>query len=208
MHDATIDDTQNRKKEFLKRLRIYTQSQHTALEAHPLSVSLFNEDVNLDDYLRYLKAMYGVVAGFEEAYYPILKDWVPAIELRRKTPWLAQDLQLLKSDIPSSISAPAFLESSPNPAYLLGKMYVMEGSVLGGAVIYKHLQPKLGFSPEEGGRYFYGYGSQTAGMWRAFLEVLTTQALVENAESNILKGAAEQFVAIQTFFDTQLLVSR
>lgn len=208
MQDATIDDTQNRKKEFLKRLRIHTQSQHTALEAHPLSVSLFKEEVNLDDYVRYLKAMYGVVAGFEEAYYPILKDWIPAIELRRKTPWLAQDLQLLKSDIPSSISVPTFLESSPNPAYLLGKMYVMEGSVLGGAVIYKHLQPKLGFSPEEGGRYFYGYGSQTAGMWRAFLEVLTTQALVENAESNILKGAAEQFVAIQTFFDTQLLVSR
>jgi heme oxygenase len=148
--------------------------------------------------------MFEIVSGFEREYYPILASVLNDIDQRRKTPWLEQDLITLGASAPPS-SAPVNVLSLPL-YHILGKLYVLEGSTLGGAVIYRQLQPILQFSPEKGGRYFYGYGAQTGKMWKLFMEVLTTIAIEKEGEQEILQGANAQFAAMKAYFDQKISI--
>ncbi len=202
MQENDIKDIEVDKTDFLKRLRTHTQPPHTELEQHPISASLFKPDMNQADYTRYLQIMLGVMSGFERDCYPVLASMIEDIDQRRKSPWLMQDLTALNHSVP--VTPVALNASALSPHYLLGRMYVLEGSTLGGAVIYRQLQPVLHFTPEHGGRYFYGYGPETGKMWKRFTEILSTEAVEKNGESEILKGAIDQFVAMKTYFDQQL----
>lgn len=206
MQETPIKDFQIDKTDFLKRLRNHTQPVHTSLEQHPISTSIFRPKVNQADYTRYLQTMYKVVSHFEELVFPWLEPLLPDIDLRRKTGWLEADLRQLDAWPINTVSRKN-IETFLNPdnlGYLMGRMYVLEGSTLGGTVIYKQLQPILNFTPEKGGRYFYGYGPQTGVRWKTFTDRLSTLAVAENETENILKGASAQFVAMLAFFDTQL----
>ena len=52
----------------------------------------------------------------------------------------------------------------------LGCLYVLEGSTLGGSIICRAVQQRLGPSP--GRSFFAGYGDRTGTMWNAFCDVL------------------------------------
>ena len=56
-----------------------------------------------------------------------------------------------------------------NQGDLVGMLYVIEGSTLGGQLISKHLTKNLGITPETGGRFFGGYGENTSVLWLDFL---------------------------------------
>lgn len=208
MQETPIREFQMDKTDFLKRLRNHTQLVHTSLEQHPISTALFRPNVNQTDYTCYLQIMHEVVFRFEEQVFPLLKPLLPDIDQRCKTDWLEEDLRQLGA-WPAKTRTATLSEALPYPhnlGYLMGRMYVLEGSTLGGAVIYRQLQPVLNITPEKGGRYFYGYGPETGGRWKTFTDRLSTMAVVENESENILKGALAQFVAMQAFFDTQLSV--
>ncbi|WP_428658069.1 biliverdin-producing heme oxygenase [Runella sp.] len=205
MQEMPIKDFQSEKNDFLKRLRTHTQPLHTGLEQHPISTSLLHPQVSQGDYIRYLQIMHEVVSHFEKSVFPQLASFVDDIDQRRKTGWLEQDLRDLGNspgEIPQQSVDPS--PSDTTIGYLMGKMYVLEGSTLGGTVIYKQLQPILGFTPEKGGKYFFGYGPKTGSMWKSFIDKLSALAIDGNESENILKGASGQFLAMQAFFDTRL----
>jgi heme oxygenase len=49
---------------------------------------------------------------------------------------------------------------------------VLEGATLGGQIIAKVLQERLGLTNQYGARYFNGYGPNTMKMWVAFCHQL------------------------------------
>jgi heme oxygenase len=49
-----------------------------------------------------------------------------------------------------------------------GCLYVMEGSTLGGKIIYNILKKQLGLSDSAGASFFYGYGPATGEKWKTF----------------------------------------
>lgn len=53
---------------------------------------------------------------------------------------------------------------------LVGALYVIEGSTLGGQLISRSLNQHLGLTLNTGARFFYGYGEQTALMWQSFID--------------------------------------
>jgi heme oxygenase (biliverdin-IX-beta and delta-forming) len=55
---------------------------------------------------------------------------------------------------------------------VLGAMYVVEGSTLGGQFIARAIERRLGLSQSKGYSYFVGYGSRTGEMWRGFSSVV------------------------------------
>ncbi|MFN8347954.1 MAG: biliverdin-producing heme oxygenase [Spirosomataceae bacterium] len=206
MQETPGKDIQIEKTDFLKRLRNHTQALHTGLEQHPISTALFHPNVTQTDYTRYLQTMYAIVSRFEKAVFPLLASFLGDIDQRRKTELLEKDLRYLNgwSERYKLSSGNDTATDTASLGYLMGKMYVLEGSTLGGAVIYKQLQPILGFTPEKGGTYFYGYGSQTGPMWKVFMDRLSALAIEKNETEPILKGAADQFAALAAFFDTRL----
>jgi heme oxygenase len=85
--------------------------------------------------------------------------------------------------------APWPLEASP--AYRWGVAYVVEGSQLGGAVLYERLARQLTPHPL---RYLRGAGTQGPGpRWRAFMEALREQVDTPQASIEACAGACDAF---------------
>lgn len=114
--------------------------------------------------------------------------WRPDLaRLTNRHAWLLQDLRALKA--PSRQSAEHLELGSLGQG--LGCLYVLEGSALGGLVIYNAARRTLGVTPETGGRYFQGVGRSTVSDWKIFLTALNTiparSVLGDEAETGALR---------------------
>lgn len=178
---------------FLQNLRTQTGPCHKALEQNPYSVALTGPEVTLADYSAYLQKLYGFVVGFEQTAYPLLQSADAEIESRRKTHFLQSDLSALNCNINSIPLLPeaVFKERYATPAAAWGGLYVLEGSVLGGAILKKHLQHLLGETIDDKVRYFTAYGVNTGQVWKNFLQLLGTAALEK--EEEIIHSAVQTF---------------
>jgi heme oxygenase (biliverdin-IX-beta and delta-forming) len=83
---------------------------------------------------------------------------------RRRTGLFAADLHLLGGEAPEGAPALPPLQGTDEA---LGRLYVLEGSTLGGAFIDRHLSGLPQFAGVRL-RSFSPYGSETGAMWHAF----------------------------------------
>lgn len=161
----------------LKRLKMATSSSHTALEDQ---LPLMNADLSREDYRQFVGRFFGFYAPLEVQlmasphWQQLAFDYAP----RQKTPRLAQDLSALGISAAALAALPrcADLPACTTPEQLLGCLYVIEGATLGGRSITRHLQTRLGLTPESGGAFFDGYGAQTGAYWKAFCTMLSENA--------------------------------
>jgi heme oxygenase (biliverdin-IX-beta and delta-forming) len=192
---------------FLQNLRSETASSHSALEQNPYSIALMCPAVTLEDYSNYLKKLYGFILGFETNVYPLLKNIDPEIELRRKSSFMLQDLKHLQIDLSTiNILKRDYFETHyPNVKSALGGLYVLEGSMLGGVMIKKHLVEKLGSDVNENTKYLTGYGSETGKIWKNFLNILSTNATDIETEKIIIDSAKNTFDLLNQWIATSSL---
>ncbi|HSU22114.1 MAG TPA: biliverdin-producing heme oxygenase [Variovorax sp.] len=139
----------------------------------------------------------------------LLRDWLGPLEA-----WLgaysdgpqgpagipaAPHLALIQADLgePSLAAHPCAVRvSDPWPAgasaaYRWGVAYVVEGSQLGGAVLYKRLATQLAPHPL---RYLRGAGEGGPGpRWRGFMEALRTEVRSEVEVAEACRGACDAF---------------
>jgi heme oxygenase len=101
-----------------------------------------------------------------------------------KSRWLKEDLaQLGVADV-SQLPQLCALPSLDTPARVLGTMYVLEGSTLGGRHIASLLN--AGAAADLPKRFFSSYGSEVGSRWRSFCA-----ALEELKETSDHDAAAE-----------------
>jgi heme oxygenase len=157
-------------------LRARTQAAHEHLKNHPLLDGLTQADYSLRSYWLVLSAYYHFYRAMEaliESASVRLKsrfDYAP----RHKQGWLRKDLvdsfHIDPEDAfwrPKRKFSPIRIEDQ---ADLVGALYAIEGATLGGQRISSHIQTgRLDVTAEHGGRFFHGYGEQTASRWNEFL---------------------------------------
>jgi heme oxygenase len=172
----------------LARLRSETRPYHDALEA-----GAFNEVLRAGAPLaagtvHFLERMYGFLQPYEAVLRAHEAELGPAWELpqRYRAHLILADLQR-PADDPDLPLCPAMPPLRTLPQ-LLGAMYVLEGSTLGGQVITRQLE-KAGIPLR---RYFSGYGERTGPMWKAFGQLLTAAATPAAADE-IVASAARTF---------------
>lgn len=97
------------------------------------------------------------------------------IKNRKKTPLLEEDLISLGTQ-ESSIATIPICQHPTDITWenLLGYLYVIEGSTLGGQVITRILRDHLHLSPSNGARFFYGYGKKTKEKWDEYCAILNS----------------------------------
>ena len=93
-------------------------------------------------------------------------DW----DRRRRTGLYAADLAALGA-APGDGDAGPDLPGVPDTDAALGRLYVMEGSTLGGTFIDRHLASLPGLAGGPRLRAFSPYGADTGAMWAAFRRV-------------------------------------
>ncbi|MES2372397.1 MAG: biliverdin-producing heme oxygenase [Bacteroidota bacterium] len=178
-------------KTFLDRLLERTADWHTRLGQNMLSVNLLSPNVTVDDYKKYLSALYSFVSGFEQYIHPELRSFVPDLDKRKKTQIIKEDLVKLGENISELEKMPEsyFRSMYSDPYAALGALYVLESLTLGGELIQEHLQDMLK-DPWIGKlKYFVAHGKDAESLWQAFLRNFSSIAENTNKQENIIDGA-------------------
>ncbi len=178
----------------LARLRAETRPYHDAVEANPFNQALAVGTVTAADTARFLARMYGVVQPYEQQLRAHAALFGPAWQLDRRyrAHLILEDLPLLGYDgTPPLCPALPPLATWPQ---LLGAMYVLEGSTLGGQVIARQLIK----SYISANKYFTGRADQTGPLWKGFC-VQLTDAVPTSDHTAIISSAEQTFQTLATW---------
>lgn len=176
---------------FLDRLLERTADWHTRLGQNMLSINLLGSNVTVEDYKKYLSAIYGFVSGFEQYLYPELQAFIPDLDQRKKTQIIKDDLLKLGENIDELEKMPEsyFRSMYADPYAALGALYVLESLTLGGELIQKHLQDKLKQPLIGKLKYFVAHGKEAESIWQAFLRNFSSISENTDKQENIIDGA-------------------
>jgi len=199
MNELTVPE--NDKLQFLANLRQNTAASHQKLEDSELSKAILLPDVTLADYQTYLVKMYGVTKACEDSVFPVIEEVVPDLDQRYKSLHILEDLAKTGYSEEKLSSIPVFDYPFSSVSEALGFMYVIEGSTLGGRVLFKHIHQTLGLTSENGASYFWGYGSQTGILWKSFIAALTRFAVEKDESEKIIESAVQTFANIDNWLN-------
>jgi heme oxygenase len=180
----------------LSRLRAETRIQHEAIEE---TLKLMDDALSLDAYRHRLVQFYGFYKPLEETIFRAdgpLDEWL-ATQPRRKVPLLKADLEALGQPAVSRIPLCSNLPALTGVADYFGCLYVLEGATLGGVLITRHVQKKLGVMRPNGGRFFNGYGEQTGAMWQEFRAAITAFSATTDQQDAIVAAARATFETLR-----------
>lgn len=172
------------------RLREATNDAHQRLHGHDGFAAAAKGDISRPDYIDLLVRLYGFHRPFEQA-----AREAAAFDLagRGRADMLAADLAAFGVDASASPLC-AEVRIDRDEPILLGALYVVEGSTLGGA----HIARALGRRYCEGERrFFLGYGERQGVMWRALVERLETLAEDSAAADLATASAADTFALFE-----------
>jgi heme oxygenase (biliverdin-IX-beta and delta-forming) len=172
----------------LERLRRETLPAHNAVEQ---SVPLMDDELDVGTYVSCLLKLHGIIAAWEEWAAPNAPAWIrPLLAARRRGPLLVLDLIWFGAD--GSGEARPSLPEITDAAGLLGAMYVMEGSTLGGQLIARHVERVLGLTNGQGNAYFRGHNERTGQLWTEFCDALRTK-VPDNETDTVIAAAKAMF---------------
>ena len=170
-------------------LRCATASVHARLHLHAGLAAVAAERIDIGSYRRLLLRLYGFYLPFEQA---------AGLEPTRSG-WLASDLVALATPEWHSAAACVGLPRLDSPLAVLGAMYVVEGSALGGRGLAQHLAGLLGDGSLAGRRFFASDGADTGRAWRTYVDRLDT---VTNHDRTVVVDAAiATFGCFETWMD-------
>lgn len=121
--------------------------------------------------------------------------WHVSWERRRRATLFAADLATL--GVPATCGGPEL----PAPAgtdEALGRLYVLEGSTLGGALIDRHLATVRGLSGLSL-QAFSPYGTETGAMWHGFRRVARARVAAGGDAGVMLSAARQTFGALASW---------
>jgi heme oxygenase len=190
---------------FLRDLRTETGKLHRLLESHPSLGALLQPMVTIDQYVHYLNVMKQVVKVFELHIIPRITAFLPVLQNHSGVSQIDADLLHLSL---TGMPGPDY-HAYPMPpgncsvCFMLGFTYVIEGSKLGGKVIFRHLENRLGITPKSGGRYLTNEGLPIMERWKMLLSLLSDYIVQHDGETEAISGATYAFQSINDFFSTQ-----
>lgn len=167
------------------RLREATRAAHHALDHHPVLVPLVRGGLTHQGYADALQALHSI-------YFPLENVLCTAAVAkgfdyggRLKHPALEADLKDL-----GRVPRATFPKVPPpkNAGALIGMLYTLEGSTLGGQVIQRILS--TGPCSRFPMRFFSGYGGNTLAHWQEFLEFAEMVCPVDEIEDACFAAVA------------------
>jgi heme oxygenase len=161
-----------------------TAADHRAAEE---SLPLMSETLHAGLYVTYITKIHSFVSTWEDIAAQSSPGWLqPTLHARQRSSMLERDLAWFHAPLAHTVqpTLPLFRTE----ASLLGAMYVMEGSTLGGQLISRHVTRVLGLTEGHGDSFFRGHGDRTGILWKEFCEVLRTR--VPDADTEIVVHAA------------------
>jgi heme oxygenase len=175
-----------------RRLQVATAQTHQRLEQR---LDIIAALADSDRRAGLMKRFWGLHKGAEVALTPLLGP-LPGLDYaaRSKVALLSADIVAITGIAPGD-NEPICAFKVQSLSAGLGLAYVLEGSTLGGSIIYREMLARG--ASASGLRFFNPYGRQTGLRWREFLAVLDRAASDEAAAALIIEGATEGFERVE-----------
>jgi heme oxygenase len=170
----------------LAALRAATASRHAALDS---GLPIGAPDASLDDYTAHLALLRSWLAPLQ-AWLAGFADG-PAFDHAARLGLIETDLA--EAGAPPRGDVSTFTDAWPaaaSPAYRWGVHYVIEGSQLGGAVLYERLHERL--APHRL-RYLRGDAAGPGPRWRTFMQALRAGVRTPAEIADACAGACAAF---------------
>jgi heme oxygenase len=209
MDDLKVDPAlKSKAASFQRSIKEETAGMHARLESLSLLTAIVSAGVTVRQYYCYLLLMKQVSEVYEREILQLLPGLISGPAPAESSGQIQSDLNHMNYTIPGEPAIPAFEIPSDKLSvpFALGFMYVMEGSKLGGRVIYKNIHRSLGYAEDSGASYLGGNGTDTAGHWKKFFFWLSLYAVENDCEEEIIQGALFAFSSIHGYFVSNRLV--
>lgn len=171
-------------------MRRSTAERHALLDG---GLAIARADASLRDYQQHLRMLLAWITPLE-AWLATFADGPqghPALPARARAALIARDLR--HPAMPAAgadLSVPASWPAHASAAYRWGVCYVVEGSQLGGAVLFQRLQAQLAPHPLD---YLRGEAQGPGVRWRAFMLALREQVRSVHDVAEACQGACDAF---------------
>ena len=178
----------------MRLLRTGTAAEHQAVED---TLDLLDPRLDQDRLAHVLGLMHGFWVAAEQG----LDEWAARLPAdaaafdwagRRRSDLFARDLAALGT---AATEETPLLPPVPGTDEALGRLYVLEGSTLGGTFIDRHLAGLPGLAGVRI-RAFSPYGPETGWMWAAFRRATRAHVAAGGDVDRILASARDTFRAL------------
>lgn len=190
----------------LEQLREQTRSAHVALEAQSLLQRLLSSQLTETEYGQLLQSMLAFYQSLESELIPATAALLarypdPNYRYLPRAPLLASDCRALGFDSSAVIHPPTALRLDGSGAFLLGVLYVIEGSTQGGRLIARHLAHTLGVSENSGASFFNIHRGDNS--WMAFRHWFGRDLACHHQDDieRMIEGANVTFSTLYTHLD-------
>jgi len=177
------------------RLKAATRAVHDRLDKSIMAGDIFASRARFAQFLRVQYRFHRDVDALYDS--AALAALIPDLPARRRLPNIARDLENLGQPLPAS--AAGALNGSAPTAAALAWLYVAEGSNLGGAILFKMAQEKLGLDQNTGASHLAAHPDGVARHWRAFTAALDAAPLSSAEEDALCDAATQAFETVQRY---------
>ena len=186
-------------------LRRETRPEHDALDNHPAFLALVNGSLSLPDYGRLMQAFHGFYTMLD----PQLASACDRFGVARwgfsyegRTAVLTGDLQALGMDdaarrTPATDGQP----QASSAAALAGVLYVIEGSLLGGAVLCAATETLLAPSARGGNGYWHWCRTAAQPRWAMTCTLIEALAGTDADKEEMVAAARDSFQRFAAWFE-------
>jgi len=193
----------------MERLRAETREIHARLEALPFFNALQEGLLARSAYVAFLEAMAPIHDALEQAASRAPAPLLAACwnDVLRRRPLLEQDLVHFQAERTGTLSRPLLhaiilaeelaLRERRDPTSLLGSLYVLQGSALGGLVLRPMVARSFGLDGTDGLAYLTGNAKQTMGIWTAFTTALNAAVQDPALQQRVVDAAIEAFEGME-----------
>jgi len=192
-----------KKSTFLEDLKIATRPMHDATEAVAASDKMRNGTLSLATYQNLLACNLYIHQSLETAFTAYLNT-ISQENLKafvdKKSKWIQLDMDLAnipsKNEIFQQIPAPIY----DNLAALIGGLYVVEGSMLGGRFIVQLLKKNQALNKLPSFHFYRGYEQRTGQRWQQFQNLATTNLTQKREFDMAIEKAKQTFSFFQSVY--------
>lgn len=172
-------------------LRLATADVHARLHLHPGLAAVAAGRIDIAGYRSLLHRLHGFYRPFEAA------AGLPPL----RSDWLARDLDAIGAAPGGTRHWCARLPPLDSSEAILGALYVVEGSALGGRGLARQLGGLLGENTLVGRRFFASDGADPGIAWRAFVDQLAAVPAAARAQRTVIGAAVGVFGSFETWLE-------
>lgn len=178
----------------LKQLKARTENLHRQVEEDNLASHILDHSIKPMQYEQLLIQNYRAYATLEhflKENKEVLPEELQSFIDGKKTAAIAEDLKHFRTAPPERTSD--FKPETVSPEALIGILYVIEGSMLGGLMIQQHLDSCEGLRDIRHHHFFGGDPKESIARWRSFMKAVNSKEYTHGEIDEAVDAAHEAF---------------